>query len=114
MQQLEEEALMEECIEAMLDDDDDDGELDLSNLTNSILESSQSWSDAEARESLMSDRTTDLCHLIGLLRVEEKCSVANSVSVVVNSRKFFFFFNHMSIVGQHVSDLALSFLNPGE
>lgn len=91
MQQLEEEALMEECIEAMLDDDDD-GELDLSNLTNSILESSQSWSDAEARESLMSDRTTDLCHLIGLLRVEEKCSVANSVSVVVNSRKFFFFF----------------------
>ncbi|KAI5705938.1 polyadenylate-binding protein-interacting protein 2 isoform X2 [Diaphorina citri] len=89
MQQLEEEALMEECIEAMLEEEDD--QVELRNLTDSILASSQSlWSDVEEdRESHgCVDRTTDLCHLIGLLRMDEKHGVANLSTLNPNAAEF--------------------------
>lgn len=88
MQQLEEEALMEECLEAMLDEDDD-GELDLRNLTNSILESSQSWSDAVARAS-QCEQPSELCHLMGLLKMEEekRGGLANYSTLNPNAAEF--------------------------
>ncbi|KAL1461511.1 hypothetical protein WDU94_013400 [Cyamophila willieti] len=82
MQQLEEEALMEECIEAMLEEEEEeaDDDIELCNLTNSILEESSksSWSDTEESESRNDrvERPSDLCQLLHLLHMDEKANLS--------------------------------------
>lgn len=84
MQQLEEEALMEECIEAMLDEVDDEEQRNLlDECIEAVLDDDQrnlescdnSLSDVENPEPL--GRTTELCHLISLLCMDEKANVVS-------------------------------------